>query len=149
MSEQLTLFKSRAPIMGYVFRSGRTIHFSNGLFATANQAEIDELNEVCQDSPCFYIDSGQKTIDSTQLNPVDMLREQLRKELLQEMGAAGDKSRDLGNTPQPDGKLKGIGNTVTAAADAAVSGSAQETVAKPALTDVLANITVGKPSAKE
>ena len=133
----LTLFKSHAPSMGYVFRSGRTVHFAGGMFTTTNQAEIDELNEVCQDSPCFYVDDGQRTVDSEDVSPIALLRKQIREEEIAKLIATTNPNRDLGETLQPQGKLQGIANTAGVTAFTVESGTDQP------VAPVLSEIKVG------
>lgn len=126
--------------MGYVFSSGRTVHFANGLLTLTNEKEIEEMTATCQDSPCFYIDDGQKTIDPDTLNPVAVLRAQLKAEILAEQAAANVIGRDLGTTDQTS-KLQGISNSAGIGAFAAASGSNQESVSMAPSENVLANIT--------
>ena len=121
----LTLFKSKAPVMGYAFRSGKVIHFVAGLYATSIPSEITELTEVCQDSPTFYIDSDQKEIAEEAMNPVAVLKAQLRAEILAEqLAATGDVNRNLGTT-DGSGKLGNITTSATLLGAAVQSGTAQ------------------------
>lgn len=121
----LTLFKSKSPIMGYVFRSGKTIHFVGGLYATAVKAEIDELTETCQDSPTFYIDSAQKEISEEEMNPISVLKARLRKEWEAEQRTAyANPERDMGTT-EDTGKLGNITTSATLMGAHVASGSAQ------------------------
>lgn len=107
----LTLFKSRAPSMGYVFKSGRTIHFANGEFATSNKAEIEELTFECEAGhPCYYIDSEQTQIEAEAMDPLAALKAKIREEERAKIMAAMD--RDMGNTVH-SGKLEGIANSKT------------------------------------
>lgn len=97
--------------MGYVFRSGRTIHFVNGEFATSNEDEITELTRECKAGhPCYYIDDGSKTIESEALDPLAALKAKIRAEERAKLMAATD--RDMGTT-QHTGKLEGIANSRT------------------------------------
>ena len=106
----LTLFKSRAPAMGYVFRSGRTIHFVDGTFATSNKAEIEELTAECEAGhPCYYIDSEQTKIESEALDPMAALKAKWKEE--GRLEALKQQERDMGATVQ--GKLEGIANSKT------------------------------------
>ena len=107
----LTLFKSHSPAIGYVFRSGRTIHFVNGEFATSNKKEIEELTEECENGhPCFYIDATATTIDSETLDPLASLKAKIREEERAKL-LAGE-NRDMGET-KFSGKLEGIANSNT------------------------------------
>ena len=119
----LTLFKSRSPEMGYVFRSGRTIHFVAGQFATANQKEIDELNEVCAERhPCFYIDSEQSQIEEEALDPLAAMKAKIREE--ERLKLLASMNRDMGETTF-NGKLGGIANSSTIRGLAVESGTQQ------------------------
>ena len=110
MSE-LTLFKSRAATMGYAFKSGKTVHFMGGNYATSAKDEIEELTKECENGhPNFYIDENQKTIDSEMMDPMAVLRAKIREEERAKlMAATGDPMRDMGSTAQ--GKLEGIANS--------------------------------------
>lgn len=135
----LTVFKSQAPTMGYVFKSGKTVHFVNHIYATAAKDEIEEMTAECQNGhPNYYIDSEMKEVDSAQLNPMEVLRAQIRAEERAALLAATNPSRDMGQTEQ-GGKLEGIANSVTITGLAA-SSEAQAAAAKTV-------IHAGKPSA--
>ena len=111
MSE-LTLFKSHAPTMGYVFANGHTVHFMAGQYATASKFEIEELTKECENGhPNFFIDPQNKTVDSEALDPIASLRAQIREEERAKLIAATDPTRDMGSTVQ--GKLGGIANSHT------------------------------------
>jgi hypothetical protein len=121
----LTLFKSKSPVMGYVFRSGKTIHFVGGQYATSSPKEIEELNEVCQDSPNFYIDDGQKEIDSDAMDPMAVLTARIRKEIdAERANASNNPARELGGTSD-DGKLGNIATSASFTGAAVASGTAQ------------------------
>jgi hypothetical protein len=108
---QLTVFKSHAPTMGYVFRSGKSIHFMGGRYATAIKSEIDELTEECSSGQSnYYIDSGETTMDASALDPIASLRAKIREEERAILLAATNPGRDMGTT-QNTGKLEGISNS--------------------------------------
>lgn len=139
----LTLFRSHAPTMGYVFRSGRSVHFTEGKFATSNQDEIDELTKECQAGhPNYYIDDGQKTIDSEALDPMAIIRARIREEERAKLLAATNPARDLGETEQ--GKLEGIANSASILG-LQVQSDAQGQAANPT---VARTITPAAPTAK-
>ena len=124
----LTLFKSHAPSMGYVFRSGRTVHFVNGEFATSNKTEIEELTFECESGhPCYYIDSEQTQVDSTALDPMAALKAKWKEE--GRLEALKVMSRNMGDTAQ--GKLEGISNSATIRGLAVESGTSTPPVAQP------------------
>jgi hypothetical protein len=109
MSE-LSVFKSRAPTMGYVFKTGKVVHFMGGIYATAAKNEIEELTTECENGhPNFYIDPTQRVLDSEMLDPIAVLRATIRAEEVAKLRAMGDPLRDMGSTPQ--GKLEGIANS--------------------------------------
>lgn len=124
----LTLFKSKAPSMGYVFANGHTIHFAAGQYATSSKFEIDELTKECENGhPNFYIDDGAKTVESEAMDPIAVLRARIREEERAALIAATDPKRDMGETKQ--GKLEGIANSHTIAGLQAAS-NAQATAAQ-------------------
>lgn len=99
--------------MGYVFASGKTIHFIGGIYATESEVEIKELIECCKSgNPCFYIDAEQTTVDSEMLDPIAQLTAKIRAQVLAEIVAASDPTNDRGETKQ-GGKLEGIANSST------------------------------------
>lgn len=109
MPTELTLFKSRAPVMGYCFRSGKVVHFVNHMYTTTDQDEIDELTKECRKGhPNYYIDEAQTTISSVQVNPMEALREAIRQEEIAKLRAYNP-NNDFGQTAQ--GKLEGIANS--------------------------------------
>lgn len=113
MSKQVSIFYSHAPTMGYVFRSGRMIHFLAGQFTTSNQEEIDELNKECAANPTgnYYVNPDQLTVDPEQLDPMAVLYAKMMEKARAEVAAAIDPNRDMGKTEQ--GKLEGIANSST------------------------------------
>jgi len=128
----LTLFKSRASTMGYAFKSGKTVHFMGGQYATSSEVEIKELTEECNNGhPVFYIDQDQKTIDSEALDPMSALIAKIRAEERAKILAATDINRDMGTTDQ-NTKLLGISNSQSVAGLIAESES-QAMAANPQL----------------
>lgn len=143
MSE-LTLFKSRAPIMGYCFRSGKIVHFVNHMYTTTDEDEIKELTKECKAGHHnYYIDENQTTISSEQVNPMEALRESIRKEELAKL-IAQNPNRDMGTTPQ-GGRLEGIANS--ASIRGMIVGSETQAALNPAgggtPQTVAGNIVVG------
>jgi hypothetical protein len=109
----MTIFKSRAASMGYVFKTGKSIHFTAGQYATESKVEIDELTAECEAGhPTFYIDPECKTLDSELLDPVAAMRAQIREEERAKLIASADPRRDMGETKQ-EAKLQGVGNSST------------------------------------
>ena len=105
------LFKSRAQVMGHVFRSGKSVHFVNHIYTTNDKKEIEELTEEAESGhPNIYIDPEMTEIDTTMLDPMAVLREQIRKEELAKLLAATNPSNDMGSY-DASGKLQGISNS--------------------------------------
>lgn len=135
----LTVFKSKAQVMGYVFKSGKTIHFIAGRYATSDEDEIKELTKDCQDhTGNYYIDSEETEIDSAALDPIASLRAQIREEERAALILATQSGRDFGTTNQ-SGKLEGIANSKT------ISGAAAQSEAQAVAAH---SIHPGTPSAK-
>lgn len=110
MSKLVSIFFSYAPTMGYVFRSGRVIHFIGGQYTTTIKAEIEELNEVCAEANSnYYVKEGQLTIDPDQLDPVAVMYAKMLEQARAEVAAATNPDRNMGETSQ--GKLEGIANS--------------------------------------
>lgn len=144
MSKTVNIFFSRAPTMGYVFRSGRVIHFIGGQFTTSNQAEIDELTEVCKEHGSnYYVKEEQLTVDPAQLDPVAVMYAKMLAQARAEVAAAINPARPMGDFEV--GKLEGIANTNT------VRGLvAESSVAAPEVHAVAAgSIKVASATAKK
>lgn len=108
----VNIFFSHASTMGYVFRTGRTIHFHDHQYTTTNQAEIDELNEVCQEAgSAYYVKPDQLTVDPAMLDPMAVIYAKMLEKARLEVAVATNPERDGGNTEQ--GKLEGIANSLT------------------------------------
>ena len=143
MSE-LTLFKSRAPTMGYVFKSGKSVHFMEGRYATSAKDEIDELTTECNNAhPNFYIDNNEKVVDSELVDPMAVLVARIRAEERAKLIAATNPGRDMGETDQ-SGKLEGIANSSTITGLQQASNGVS---VAPAPSGVTAGIKVGAASA--
>jgi hypothetical protein len=125
----LTVFKSRAQTMGYVFKSGRSVHFMGGKYATAVKAEIEELTTECENHGSnYYIDSNETQVDSELLDPIAVLRAKIREEERAALMIATNPMRDMGTTAQ--GKLEGISNSMSIrglAADSIAQAQAAQT----------------------
>ena len=127
---ELHLFKSRADVMGYVFKSGKGVHFMQGMYATRAKDEIAELTEECENAhPNFYIDPKQTTVKPEDMDPMAKIRAQIREEERAKLLAATDMNRDMGSTAQ-DQKLQGISNSQTVAG-LAVGSESQGIAANP------------------
>lgn len=115
------VFKSRAPLMGYVFRSGANVHFVNHRYVTKIKSEIEEMIAECESGhPNFYIDPNDFETNTPVVDPLAALREQIREEERTKLLLA--QSRDLGKT-EFTGKLEGIANSTSIRSGAAESGT--------------------------
>jgi hypothetical protein len=125
--DEMHLFKSRADVMGYVFKTGKSVHFMQGQYATTAKDEIEELTTECENGhPNFYIDPKQVKVSKEELDPMHKIRAQIREEERAKLLAATDINRDMGTTDQ-NAKLTGISNSVTVAG--AIAGSESQAVA--------------------
>lgn len=112
MSQKVNLFKSRPQTIGYVFKSGRTIHFVNHQYTTTAPDEIAELTAECKANSAFFYVEGDGLVDLESLDPLAGLRKQIEAELIAKMAAQGNPLRDMGTTPQ-ELKVQGIANSQT------------------------------------
>jgi len=106
----LTLFKSTLPYLNVPMSNPGlgNVAFVNGRFATDNPEIISALTEaVKQRHPLIFIDEQETQVDSELQTPEQILRAQIRAQILAEMAAA-DPSKDMGKSDQSLGK---IGNT--------------------------------------
>ena len=114
------IFKSRAQIMGYVFRTGANVHFVNHRLVTKIPAEIAEMTAECEAGhPNFYIDPDEFETDNIVMDPHAALREQIRQEEIAKLMAS---DRDFGKT-EWTGKISGIANSTSIRSGVAESGS--------------------------
>lgn len=109
---KVNLFKSRPQTIGYVFKSGKTIHFVNHQYTTTAPDEIAELTAECKANDAFFYVEGDGMIDTTTLDPIAGLRKQIEVELMAKLAAQGNPLRDMGSTPQQL-KVQGIANSQT------------------------------------
>lgn len=119
----MSIFKCRSPVMGYTLKAGRLIHFVKHIYATDNESEIKELTELCKEGGIYYIDSDMVTADSEDLNPIAVLKRQMREEILAEQAAANDKERDIGASDTS--KLGMVATSSSIMGGAALSGTNQ------------------------
>jgi hypothetical protein len=113
MAKLVSIFFSHAPTMGYVFRSGRVIHFIGGQYTTSVKGEIEELTDECEANPNgnYYVKPDQLTVDQDQLDPMAVLYAKMMEKARSEVAASINPARDMGETTF-DG-LKGIANSST------------------------------------
>jgi len=104
----LKVFKSTFPSITYIMQNGKPAIFVAGVFRTAVQREIDELEaEIAAGHPHIFVDPNEKEVESAMLDPMVALETRIREKVLAEIAAAnalisGDPARDMGNTtPEP------------------------------------------------
>ena len=142
---KMHLFKSHADVMGYVFKSGKGVHFMQGQYATSAKDEIEELTLECENGhPNFYIDPKQVLVSREELDPLYKIREQIRAEERAKLMAATDINRDMGSTDQ-NAKLTGIANSSTVAG-LIVGSEAQGAAAQGLSNQAQSNPNASRPS---
>jgi hypothetical protein len=135
------LFKSRASVMGYVFRSGKGVHFLDHNYTTTSEAEIAELNEEVKNGhPDIYIDTDMVTVDTDQLSPMAVLRAKIAEEERAKIMAAIRAGNDMGSTQA--GRLEGIATSASIVGLQADSTSVAPAAAEPS-TQVTSGVKVG------
>lgn len=137
----LNVYKSQVSSIKYVFKDGREACFVNGIYRTADAAEIEELDKELSGGrhPILYIDKAEKTIESNRIDPMAVLRENIIAEYLAEQAALNDPTRDMGNTKQEPVKPASTADVGAAAAGGDGSASA---AALTGLAARLAKVTV-------
>ncbi len=104
----------------YSFKSGKEAIFLNGEYLTDSPIEIYELKEeILAGHPHIYINPDKVEIDTVFRDPMDVIRAQVRLELLKEQAAIKNADQDFGKSDQNQKIV--VGNTTTAAE--AMSGS--------------------------
>lgn len=93
-----TLFKSTQLSSNYIFLDGSVASFVRGRYSTDDPARIKQLeNEIATKHPYIYKDTKETTIDTEKLDPMWKLKQDMRAQILEEMAAAQDPSRDMGS----------------------------------------------------
>jgi small-conductance mechanosensitive channel len=93
-----TLFKSTQLSSNYIFLDGSIASFVRGRYSTDDPARIKQLeNEIATKHPYIYKDAKEATIDTEKLDPMWKLKQDMRAQILEEMAAAQDPSRDMGS----------------------------------------------------
>jgi hypothetical protein len=124
----LKVFFSKAPTTGYVFKTGRAVHFVNHKYATTIKSEIAELTEECQLSESnYHINPHQLEIDFAELDPIAVIKAKALAEARAEVAAATQITRDMGATDQT-AKLSGIANTSDVSGATIASGTDQQNI---------------------
>ena len=118
--------------MGYTLKSGKLIHFIKHIYATDNETEITELNELCKDSAVYFIDKDMVTADSDDLSPIAILTKQIREQILAEQAISNNASRDIGASDTS--KLGNVATSATIMGAAALSGTNQAASTVTAVT---------------
>ncbi len=121
----LKVFFSKAPTTGYVFQSGRSVHFVNHRYTTDNNEEIAELEKECSYSESnYFIDQTQLEIDSSELDPIAVIKAKALAEARAEVAIATSLTRNMGTTDQT-AKLTGIANSNNLGGANVASGTSQ------------------------
>jgi hypothetical protein len=129
----LKVFFSKAPTTGYVFQSGRAIHFVDHKYATNSPAEIAELEKECSYLESnYFIDETKLEIDSSELDPIAVIKAKARAEARAEVAAATTITRDMGATDQT-AKLSGIANSNDLGGANVASGTSQPVASASAI----------------
>jgi hypothetical protein len=116
------LYKGTIPYFNYLFANGKPAIFLDGRFSTDVEDEIKQLDaEVASKHPFIYIDVQESEFDTTKQDPMTLLRDKFRAELLAEQAAASNPARDMGTSLSE--KLIGIATTANINAAAAGSSS--------------------------
>ena len=106
----LKLFKSSLASCQYHMKSGKTLHFKNGKYATDQEDEIAELEaEVKARHPHIFVDSGEASItELAYRDPLAGIKARAIEEYLASQGAQG---KDMGTseTPKNTGMLTTAG----------------------------------------
>lgn len=90
-------FRSNSQFINYVLKNGATIRFVNHLFYTENELIAAELKETVQAGhPDIYIDQNEPMVDTEALTPEAQLLKKVRAQVMAELAAATQKTRDLG-----------------------------------------------------
>ena len=108
----VNVFKSRPQTIGYVFKSGKTVHFVNHQYTTTAPDEIKELSDECKANGAYFYVEGDGMMDTATLDPIAGLRAQIEAEVLAKYAAQGNPLRDMGTTPM-ELKVGGIANSQT------------------------------------
>lgn len=115
-----TVFKSHILSCKYVFTDGTEAAFVNGRYMTDDEDRISELQkEITNKHPLIYVDDKEKTVDSTELDPMSALRAKIRAEELEKIKE--ELARDMGTTG--DSKAKTLGVTTSANVSKAMADS--------------------------
>lgn len=84
----------------YHFKDGSAAIFVSGVYRTAEEKKIKELQEeVAAGHPNIFIDPAKLTVDSADVDPIAVLKRKAVEEYLAaQTAASGDAKRDMGNT---------------------------------------------------
>jgi hypothetical protein len=96
---ELHVFHSTMQSVKYGFTDGSMAEFIRGRYYTDDPAKIAALqNEIRLRHPYLYVEAGKETVMSDDLDPVAVMRKQIRAELMLEMlAASGNPGRDMGS----------------------------------------------------
>lgn len=90
---------STRPMVTITMPNGNRIRFVGGVYMTANQSEIDFLQEQIRiGHPIIYIKEGATVVDADALDPLAAVKKKAIEEYLQQQKLASDPNRNMGNT---------------------------------------------------
>lgn len=95
------IFKSTIPSFSYVLKNGMTAVFVGGKFITDNEniiqelaAEVGSKGRHSSKHPYIFVDEDECEIDSEAPTPIELLKAQLREEILAEEAAKRARALD-------------------------------------------------------
>lgn len=134
------LYKSTFRFGNVITKSGHTLHFKGGMFATDNPDYIKFLDEeiaVNGFAGAVYIDPNARTITAEQENPILALRKRFFAEFEAERAAKLNPANDMGSTEAP--KL-----TPTSTVDISPTAAGGDATQNARLMNLAANIGKGR-----
>ena len=139
MSTKLHQFYASFGSGTYIFSNGKPAIFIGGVYRTAIQSEIDELNkEISLNHPHLYVKKGEEVIDAEDLDPISVLKKRHFAEFMaQQQAAHKNPGRDMGNN---------IPSAVAVAGNTIAAPDLMEVVNKANALGKTAGIKVSIPS---
>lgn len=135
------VFKSRVSSIKYIFKAGKEANFIAGLYYTSVDSEIAELNaEIEAGHPIFYKDEAELTVDTDNMNPLDIIKQKAVAEYIASQ-AAQSKDSDKGSYEQGNVNPSSTTDLGQDTASAPVPGFMEAGgLSKPALAMLKANV---------
>lgn len=145
---KLWVFNSHQKSCRYIFSDGAKADFVNGRYYTPEENKALELTRqiIVHKSPYFFINKGEETIMSDDLDPEVKLKKKLRAEILQELYQEAIKIT-MGASNSPGDSVQGKLNAQsTRDIEAVAAGGDQTTGAR--LASIAQMLGVVAPEAK-